>query len=340
MSESATKAERTIEAHHSYKETQNSDTAREYRRHIRRFRDYLAEHTDTTLWDAHSGHAEDYYVWMKDTKGYSPSSVRVAHAALSDFYDQVDKFGEDGRRGFPQVTFDQDPTEYATPERIDGMHTSSKKDVEGGDKPLTRDEVADLIENVPAPTVRNQLMCKLLYQTGMRRSELVRVKISHIDRERRHIAVYGKKTEDPRDVWYQPSLDSLLSMWIEGDRNAVFHAEDSPYLFPTRRQERMDEQTVTDVVTTAAENAGLQEVVYRGKPPEGEVEADQGRAIHRVGAHTLRKSFGVHFINDGGDISFLADILGHDDIETTKENYLKYSTKDLENSVRRHGPSI
>jgi integrase/recombinase XerD len=129
-------------------------------------------------------------------------------------------------------------------------------------------------------------------------------------------------------------------LWIEGDRGAVFHAEDSDYLFPTRRQERMDEQTVTDVVTTAAENAGLQETVYETKRPSNAEEGHKTPEVRRVGSHTLRKSFGVHFINDGGDISFLADILGHDEIETTKENYLKYSTKDIQNSVRRHGPSI
>jgi len=328
-----------ITAYHEYKETQSESTAREYRRHIRRFRDYL-EDMDASLFDCHSGHCENYYQWMKDDKGYAPSSVRVAHASLSDFYKQVDKFGAEGRRGFPQIDLEQDPTEYATPERIDGMYKSSKKDVEGGDKPLDRGEVADLIDNVPAPTVRNELICKLLYQTGMRRSELVRIKLDHIDREERHIAVYGKKTEDPRDAWYQPSLDSALSMWVEGDRPAVFNAEESEYLFPTRRQEKMDEQTVTEVVTTAAENAGLQESVYQTKRPSNAKDGDKTPTVNRVGAHTLRKSFGVHFINDGGDISFLADLLGHSDIETTKENYLKYSTKDLQNSVRRHGPSL
>jgi len=331
MSQATTDAEKAITAHHSYKEKQSENTAREYRRHIRRFRDYLADHADVTLWEAHSGHAENFYEWMLNSEGYAPSSVRVAHAALGDFYKQVEKFGEEGRRGFPKVTFDQDPTEYATPERLDGMHKSSKKDVEGGDKPLTRDEVDKLVNNIPAPTVRNELMVRMLYQTGMRRSELVRVKLSHIDRETREIAVYGKKTENPRTVWYQASLDSYLDRWIQADRNAVFHASESPYLFPTRRQERMDEQTVTDVVTTAAENADLQETVYKTKA---------GRAVHRVGAHTLRKSFGVHFINSGGDISFLADLLGHDDIETTKDNYLKYSDKDLKKSVREHGPYL
>lgn len=330
MTMSATASE-AIDAHHSFKARGSENTAREYRRHLQRWQAYLEEHTDATLWTAHGGHAEDFYAWMLNDEGYSPSSIRVAHAALGDFYEQMDNFGQEGLRGFPQVEFEQDPTENATPERIDGMHKKSKKEVEGGDRPLTRDEVRELVDNVPAPTVRNTLIVHMLYQMGPRRSELVRIKLDHIDRDKREITLYGKKTDEPRTVWYQKSLDRWLNLWIDGDRNAVLTADESPYLFPTLKSERMDEQVVTDVVTTAAENAGLQEVVYRNR---------QGRAINRVGAHTLRKSFGVHFLNNEGDISFLMELLGHNDIETTKEHYLKYSNKDLENSVRKHGPSL
>ncbi|MFC7165752.1 tyrosine-type recombinase/integrase [Halospeciosus flavus] len=333
----SSKVDRAIEAHHSYKERGSKNTAREYRRHIRQFRDYLRGDVDgvesgcdADPFDCHAGHVEDFYQWMLD-EGYAPSSVRVAHAALGDFYEQVETYGDDGRRGFPTVVVDVDPTENATPERLDGMHSSSKKDVEGGDKPLTRDEVSELVDNVPAPTIRNELIVRLLYQTGMRRSELVRVKLDHIDRENRRITVYGKKTDESRTVWYQSSLDWHLTQWIESERDAVFNAAESDYLFPTRRDEMMSEQTVTDVVTEAAENADLQETIYQNRA---------GQSVRRVGAHTLRKSFGVHFINSGGDISFLMELLGHENIETTKENYLKYSEKDLRESVARHGPSV
>ncbi|WP_251343406.1 tyrosine-type recombinase/integrase [Haloplanus halophilus] len=331
MTEQVSVVEQAIDAHHSYKAAGNTDTAREYRRHIRRFVQYLEEETDVGIEDCHSGHVEDFYQHMLNEQGYAPSSIRVAHAAISDLYSTIEKFGENGRRGFPQMDVGDDPTEHATPERIDGMFSDSKKEVEGGEKPLEIHEVRRLVNHVPAPTVRNELIVRLLYQTGIRRSELVRIKISHIDRDSRKIAIYGKKTDESRTVWYHGTLDSLLSMWLEADRNEVFYAEESEYLFPTRRQVRMDEQTVTDVVTTAAENAGLQETVYENRG---------GQKVKRVGAHTLRKSFGVHFINDGGDISLLADLLGHDDIETTKENYLKYSDTDLQKSVRRHGPHI
>ncbi|WP_251330708.1 tyrosine-type recombinase/integrase [Haloplanus pelagicus] len=331
MSEQLSQVEQAIDAHHSYKSTQSENTAREYRRHIRRFVEYLAEQTNVAIDDCHSGHVEDFYQWMLNDQGYAPSSIRVAHAAISDFYEQVATYGEDGRRGFPKMDLGNDPTEHATPERIDGMHNSSKKEVEGGEKPLDHEEVRRLVDHVDSPTVRNELIVRLLYQTGIRRSELVRIKLSHIDRDSREITIYGKKVDEPRTVWYQPTLDSLLSMWLEADRNEVFYAEESEYLFPTRRGVRMSEQTVTDVVTEAAEKAGLQESVYENRG---------GQTVNRVGAHTLRKSYGVAFINDGGDISLLADLLGHEDIETTKENYLKYSDKDLRKSAQRHGPRL
>ena len=331
--------EQAISAFHSYKEKQSESTAREYRRHVRYFTEYLNNHTDTGLWGCHSGHVEDYYQYMLED-GYAPSSVRVAHAGISDFYKVIDKFAEDARRGFPEVSIDQDPTEYASPERLDGMHKKSKKEMRGGDRPLSQEEVAELIDSVPAPTVRNRLICKILYQTGIRRSELVRIKLEDIDFDDRRIDINDVKTEDTREVWYQPSLDSLLSMWIEADRPAVFYADESDYLFPTRRGVRMQEQTVSEVVSQAAENADLQEEIYETKRPTNAEDGHKTPTVKRVGAHTLRKSFGVHFINEGGDISFLADLLGHEDIETTKDSYLKYSSKHLRNSARQYGPSI
>jgi integrase/recombinase XerD len=197
---------------------------------------------------------------------------------------------------------------------------------------LDSDEVRALIDNVPQDKpVRNELIARLLYQTGVRRSELVNIKLRDIDREDRRITIYGKKTDDVRKVWYQPSLDNLLSLWIDADRNGVYYAEESDYLFPSRRSEQLSAQTVTDVITEAAENAGIQEEVYENR---------SGQTIRRVGPHTLRKTFGVHFINDGGDISFLMELLGHEDIETTKENYLQYADADLRQSVQRHGPTV
>jgi integrase/recombinase XerD len=321
MSESVTQA---VEAYERFKKRGSQSTAREYLRHINRF----IEISDKPIFECHGGDLEDHYEWMLND-GYAPSSVRVAHAALGDFFNTVDERG--GTRGFPEISF-EDPTENATPERLDGMHTSAKKRVEGGNEPLGRDEVRDLIENVPQDKpIRNKLIVRLLYQTGIRRSELVNIELDHIHHNERRIDIYAEKTEEQRKVWYKPTLDDLLSLWIEADRNAIYYADESDFLFPSRRSEQMSPQTVTDIVTQAAENAGIQEPVY---------ENHGGQTIRRVGPHTLRKTFGVHFINNGGDISFLMELLGHEDIETTKENYLQYADADLRKSVRQHGPSL
>lgn len=324
--------EQSISAYYSYKEKQSQNTAREYRRFVQNFKEYLDEHTDARLFDCHSGHVEGFYQWMLEDEyspSYAPSGVRKAHSAISDFFKKLEKFG--GKRGFPDVEVDN-PAENATPERIDGMFSGPKTDMEGGKDPLTPEEVRQLVDNVPPDNpVRNELIIRLLYQTGVRRSELVRIKLSHIDRDDRRITIYGKKTEESRNVWYKRTLDTLLDLWIEGDRNAVFYAEESDYLFPTVKSERMSGQTVTSVVTEAAERAGMQETIYKDRA---------GDRVTRVTPHTLRKTFGVQFIKSGGDISFLMELLGHNDIETTKENYLAYVEQDLRESANRYGPSL
>jgi integrase/recombinase XerD len=329
----------SISAYRRYKETQSESTAREYCRYINYFIEYLNKETDTDPWNCDSGHIEGYFEKMLQD-GYAPSSVRIANAGISDFYEQITNYGRDGRRGFPKVSIDRDPSDDATPERINGMEKESKKEIKDGDRPLNSEEVAELINSVSAPTVRNKLICKILYQTGIRRSELERIKLADIDFEERKIHITDVKTGGTRKVWYQPNLSSLLEMWVEADRPAVFYAEESEYLFPTRRGVRMKEQTVSDIVSQAAENADLQEDIYKTKRPTTAKEDDKTPTIKRVTAHTLRKSFGVHFINSGGDISLLSDLLGHESIETTKESYLKYSDEDLKKSARQHGPSV
>lgn len=318
-----------IAAFYDYKAVQSENTAREYRRYVKKYRDFLDEQTETSLFESHSGHAEEFYQWMLED-GYSPATIQKTHSAISQFFKKLDEFG--GKRGFPNVSFRVNPAENASPNRLDGMYSGGTGVKEGNDMPLTRHEISKLVDNVPPEKpVRNRLIIKLLYQTGVRRSELVRIKLDHIDREDRSIRIYGKKTEDSRKVWYKPSLDTLLDLWIDGDRNATFYAEESEYLFPTPRQERMNPEIPTRVVKKAAERAGIQETVF---------ESQAGEQITRVTPHMLRKSFGVHFINNGGDISFLMELLGHNNIETTKENYLKFSEKDLKQSARRHGPSL
>lgn len=73
-----------------------------------------------------------------------------------------------------------------------------------------------MVENVPAPTLQNELLLRLLIKTGARRGEIVGVELDDIDLEDRAIIVWSNKTQESRTVFYQPSLDLLMDQWVEG----------------------------------------------------------------------------------------------------------------------------
>lgn len=191
---------------------------------------------------------------------------------------------------------------------------------------IPRDEVEQLWkeENLPSPRVRNELIIKLLWYTGMRCSELVRIRINDIDRDDYKIEIADKKTTDFRPVWYPERLELLLAEWLDhGARNVIGpHGDSSNYLLLTHQSPQMRPSHVSRIVKEAAQNAGINEVLY---VDEG------GKRRWKVTGHTLRHSMASYHANElDTKIHHLKEILGHEDLETT----LKY-VKDDETAIRR-----
>jgi integrase/recombinase XerD len=95
---------------------------------------------------------------------------------------------------------------------------------------ITPEEKEALVENVPTPTLRNELVIRLLWQTGVQKSELVEIELENIDRDEWSIKVWSNKTREWRTVLYQTSLDFLMEQWLDGGhRDSYVPAGDSPY---------------------------------------------------------------------------------------------------------------
>lgn len=194
---------------------------------------------------------------------------------------------------------------------------------------ITPEEKELLCENVPTPTLRNELIIRLLWQTGVRKSELVEIELDDIDREQRSIGVWSNKTKDWRTVYYQPSLDLLMDQWIDGGyRDSFATAGRSPYLFVSERSEQMAPETVNrKIVRPAAENADIQEVMYTDKG---------GGKRYRITAHALRHGHGVHALKSGIDVRTVQKHLGHAKLEMTMK-YLQLIDEDVRDGYRRFG---
>lgn len=122
----------------------------------------------------------------------------------------------------------------------------------------------------------------------------------------------------------------LLNIWLDGGyRQSFTHAESSDYLFLSERSEQLHPHQINETVVKAAKNADIQSKMYTD---------GNGQARYKITAHALRHGFAVRSLKNGMDIKTLADIMGHESLDTTKD-YLELITDDLRERYRTYGPS-
>jgi len=140
--------------------------------------------------------------------------------------------------------------------------------------------------------------------------------VTNVDQDNNRTRVYGSKTGEWRTVHYQPSLNQLLSIWIQEER-VLF--PDSPYLFSSNKTDKIAEATLFRVVRRAAERAAENEdwfeddVIY---------ETKAGKEKKRISPRAFRHGHAVHALKSGVDIRAVQKQLGHGLIETTMQ-YLR-----------------
>jgi site-specific recombinase XerD len=169
---------------------------------------------------------------------------------------------------------------------------------------LSREEVSRLI-NAAGNLFRRTLLMTL-YGTGMRRSELARLKVSDIDSQRMIIRVVAGKGGKDRDLPLSPALLETLREYWRWRKPKL-------YLFPTRTCRRRLDQSISDKTVWIACNEAAQRAEIR----------------KRVTPHTLRHSWATHLLEAGTDLRTIQVLLGHGDLETTAQ-YLHLSQRHLQ----------
>jgi len=174
---------------------------------------------------------------------------------------------------------------------------------------LNREEVVRLYKAVPY--LKHKAMILTLYSTGIRASELARVKLSDIDSKRMLIRIDQGKNRKDRYVGLPAKLLEILREYWR--RETV---KSKTWLFPGRlRTEPITRNSVRNMVHKAKETAGIQK---------------------QVTTHTLRHSFATHQLEDGVDIRKIQLMLGHRSLRTTAKylhvasNYLEETSNPLD----------
>lgn len=170
---------------------------------------------------------------------------------------------------------------------------------------LSPEEVERLIQSAASPLHRIWLL--ILYAAGIRREELVQLKIGDIDSDRMLICIRQGKGKKDRNVMLSPRLlQELRDYW----RSA--NPKPKSYFFPSKATHGntdlpMTAKSVWDAVQQAATRAGLDK---------------------RVHPHTLRHCFATHLLESGADLRTIQLLLGHADLKTTSR-YLHLSERHL-----------
>lgn len=292
---------------------------------LRVFNDWLDSRSPTELgWVQ----LEDYFDHIEHE--YAPSTFRIHFTSVKLLYDRLRK-----RDVIERTPFE----ELEQSKWVDRDSTAKERALNQKYPHISPEEKERVCDNVPAPTLRNELLVRLMYQTGVRVGEVESIDVDDVDRDRREIDIWGEKVSQPRPVYYQPSLDPLLDRYIYGGVRASFlTAPDSDRLFVpnTHNQSRngesdtepyLSQYRINDIVKEAAENAGVQDVMYRDAA---------GKPRYRVTAHALRHSFAVQSVRNDMDVARLSELMGHDSIETTKI-YLQFDNDDLREAVQKYG---
>lgn len=153
---------------------------------------------------------------------------------------------------------------------------------------LSKVEVARMLAAVRNP--KHHCIISLLYGTGVRVSELTHIRMRDVDLDRGLLRVYQGKGKKDRQTLLPTALREIL-------RKQQKVKKPNDFLFTNGRGDRLTEASIQKIVAHAAVEAGIAKI---------------------VSPHTLRHSFATHLLENGTDIRYIQELLGHAKLQTTQ----------------------
>jgi len=163
---------------------------------------------------------------------------------------------------------------------------------------------------------RNQCIIEVLYGCGLRVSELIDLKISNINFKEQYIKVHGKGNKT-RFVPLADYTADLLDSYIKEVRSkGKINKKYEDTLFLNSRGTSMSRVIVFLIIKELTDKAGVNK---------------------KISPHTFRHSFATHLLQNGADLRYIQEMLGHSSITTT-EIYTHLKTEELRDVILSYHP--
>lgn len=163
-------------------------------------------------------------------------------------------------------------------------------------KVLSKNEIKKILDS--CNNIKHYCILLLIYSAGLRRSELINLKISDINSERMIININDTKGKKDRISLFSENILKLLRKYYKKYKPVN-------YLFEGMNGGKYSPTSVAKILKNAALKAGLQK---------------------NVTPHMLRHSFATHLLEQGTDLRYIQELLGHNSSKTT-EIYTHVSKK-------------
>lgn len=153
---------------------------------------------------------------------------------------------------------------------------------------LAREEIQRILDAIP--NAKHKLMIAFAYSAGLRVSEVVSLKVQDI--QMKNLAIHLRQAKGNRDriTVFSEKLQNQVRSFMAGK-------EPTDFLFPSERGGKLTTRTAQNVFARAVQKAQI------GKS---------------ASFHSLRHSFATHLIEDGVNLRYVQDLLGHQSIRTTQ----------------------
>lgn len=273
----------------------SNNTQAAYRSDLRRYCEYLLS-LKKSLMDTDEVVLQDYLLWRR-MQGLSPRSTSRFLSSTKKFFQFAVK----------QQWVAVDPTARLKRPKLPQSIPHS----------LSEDDVISLLEQPDTETpigLRDRTMLEVLYATGLRVTELIRLQYDQLSRQQGLVRVVGKGNKERLVPLGEEALE-WLDNYLKHGRPAITD-KSSPWIFVTQRGSLLTRQAFWYRLKHYAEEAGI----YAHLSP-----------------HTLRHAFATHLLNHGADLRVLQLLLGHSDLSTT-QIYTQVARERLKALHAQHHP--
>ncbi len=277
----------------------SDNTLDAYLRDIRKLKDYAEVELENTSPEEISYEQLQEYLFNLSKQKFSERSQARWVSSIKAFFKYM--LEDEARENNPATLLEGPKLGLYLPD------TLSFEDIE---------KISNTIDRSTDLGLRNLCILEVLYGCGLRVSELIDLKISNINFKEGYIKVDGKGNK-ARFIPLANYTTTLIKSYINESRSKnKINKKHEDFLFLNNRGTQMSRVIVFVIIKDLTEKAGISK---------------------KISPHTFRHSFATHLMQNGADLRFIQEMLGHSSITTT-EIYTHLKTEELREVILKHHP--